>query len=209
MVPGPGEPARFGVQILTAASFLKTAVRNGGDYGTTVTLPNTSQALPLTGMALTLWGYPADPGHDPFRGHCQGQFGSEGICPYDVPPSEAAKYPFLTQPSLCSGPLRTTLRARSWLEPRTTRKRASSATTPPTNRWGSKAARNCPSTRGMEMQVDPGRADSPAALKVNLHVPQSEAPEGLGQLAAEEGGGHPAAGGERQHLGGSGPGRLL
>ncbi len=31
----------------------------------------------------------------------------------------------------------------------------------------------------LAMQVDPGKADSPAALSVKLHVPQNEAPEGL------------------------------
>src|SRR5262245_32619625 len=99
LVPGPNEPARFGFKVLTASVFLDASIRTGGDYGTTITISNSSQGLPVSGTALTLWGVPAAPSHDEERGTCMQLFGgpSGELCP-----TEAPETPFLSMPTACS-----------------------------------------------------------------------------------------------------------
>jgi hypothetical protein len=181
MVTGPNEPARLAFRIIVVNVFVGSAVRNGGDYGANVIIPNSSQGLALTGARFELWGNPADSSHDPFRGKCQDLFGSSGNCPYN--PNSSSGFeppkPFLTLPSACSGPLATTLRANSWLEPGNYDEASflthDSLDTP----VGIEGCEKLPFDPSLKMQVDPGKADSPAALNVNLQVPQNEAPEGL------------------------------
>ena len=68
LVPPPGAPAQFGFIALIPPVYINASVRPDG--GLTVTIPNNSQALPLTGTELTFWGVPADPAHDAERGAC-------------------------------------------------------------------------------------------------------------------------------------------
>jgi len=66
--PPDGMPAQFGFIALIPPVYINASVRPDG--GLRVTIPNTSQALPLTGTSLTFWGVPADPAHDADRGQC-------------------------------------------------------------------------------------------------------------------------------------------
>jgi hypothetical protein len=68
-------------------------------------LTNVSQVVPIFGYQLTLWGRPADPGHDLYRGHCGATYEigleafqplSTGTCPFT-----AADSAFLTLPTSC------------------------------------------------------------------------------------------------------------
>ena len=68
LVPAAGTPAQFGFIALIPPVYINASVRPDG--GLTVTIPNNSQALPLTGTELTFWGVPADPAHDDERGAC-------------------------------------------------------------------------------------------------------------------------------------------
>jgi len=74
--PNPGEPALFGFHIATTSVFLHPNARTGGDYGITVSFSDLSQALPLVGTTLTLWGVPADELHDTERGFFREQAGA-------------------------------------------------------------------------------------------------------------------------------------
>jgi hypothetical protein len=181
MVPGPNEPARFGFKILTANIFLTTAVRNGGDYGVTTIVPNTSQGLPLTANKLELWGNPAAKIHDEYRGECLSIEGeSEGICPYNGNKGfNGPTKPFLTLPTACQGPLVTTLRANAWEEPNNYQEASFISRDRFGVPVGIDGCSKLPFDPSLQMQFEPGKADSPAALKANLHVPQSDAPEGL------------------------------
>ena len=94
---------------------LQSSVRSGSDYGVTVSLTDNSQAILVTGSTLTIWGVPADPSHDPFRGvNCLNgdNGGSLGSCPAGVPPK-----PYLTLPTSCAGPQTFKINVDSWASP--------------------------------------------------------------------------------------------
>jgi hypothetical protein len=173
--PAPGEPARFGFKVLTAEIFLDASIRTGGDYGTTITISNSSQGLPVIGTSLTLWGVPADPSHDEERGSCLQLFGGPNgeLCP-----SEAPVRPFLSMPTSCSGPLATTLHANAWGEPefKTASFQSHDSADNPVGVDGCDRLSFTPF-----VTTDVGNAaDSPTALGVDVHVPQSnEDPDGL------------------------------
>ncbi len=175
LVPGPNQPARFGFKVLTASVFLNASVRTGGDYGTTITIPDSSQGLPVAGTALTLWGVPADPAHDGERGTCMGFSGPTG----ESCPSEAPETPFLSMPTACSGPVTTTLHANSWQEPafQTASFLSHDSSDTPV---GIEGCERLPFSPSIDTKIGTSEADSPTSLAVDLHVPQNnEDPEGF------------------------------
>ena len=105
--PPEGVPAQFGFIALIPPVYINASVRPDG--GLTVRIPNISQALPLTGTELTFWGVPADPAHDDERGQCLQDPDPTMLCP-----AQAPQLPFLTNPTSCTGPVTTRLRANSW-----------------------------------------------------------------------------------------------
>jgi hypothetical protein len=170
--PGPEEPARFGIRVLSATIILDASVRAGGDYGLTVTIPDVSQALPIVGSELRFWGVPGDPSHDPVRGGIP--LGSPIEAPFQGPVR-----PFLSNPTSCGGPLLTSLRMNSWKEPGNYQEASFLSHNSLDEPVGIEGCERLPISPSLETQADPGKADSPAALDVNLRVPQNEAPEGL------------------------------
>jgi hypothetical protein len=113
--PAAGVLAEWGVMIAGHPVILQSSVRSGSDYGVTVSLSDISQALPVTGSILTIWGVPADPSHDPFRGvKCldSDNGSSLGLCPANVPPK-----PYLTLPTSCAGPQTFKIAVDSWTSP--------------------------------------------------------------------------------------------
>ena len=91
--PPPGVPAQFGFIALIPPVYVNASVRNDG--GLSVTIPNISQALPLTGTSLTFWGVPGDPAHDADRGACLNNPDQTVLCPV---PGTGAAVPY--QPDL-------------------------------------------------------------------------------------------------------------
>jgi hypothetical protein len=170
MEPNPGQPARFMFRALIPPVFIDARVRTESDYGLTVTIRGTSEALPLIGTSLTFWGVPADPAHD-----------AERTCPGFVSPcaSHAARKPFLTNPTSCTGPVTTSMSADSWQDPGDF-KTASFVTH---DQFGTPiGATGCDAEAfDPTISVAPtiNSADSPSGLSVNLHVPQSDNPDGI------------------------------
>jgi hypothetical protein len=83
LVPPTGVAAEFGFLIIGKVPvFLDTGVRTGTDYGLTVTAPDVSQAALPVANKVTIWGVPADPSHNLYRGTCLDQDGGEV---YDSP----------------------------------------------------------------------------------------------------------------------------
>ncbi len=161
--PGPNAPARFGFRALTSAIVLRASIRTGSDYGTTVSILNTNQALPVTGTELRFWGVPGDPNHNAVR---EGSF-------------EAPVRPFLSNPTSCTGPVLTRLRLNSWQEPNSYHEASFLSHNAAKEPVGIDGCEKVPFDATLGTHVDPGKADSPAALRVKLRVPQNEAPEGL------------------------------
>ena len=102
LLPSPGEPAKLGFIVENRAPvILDVGVNPAPPYNLIVTSANITQTFFFLNATLTVWGVPAAEAHDPERG------GHVVI----------AEKPFLTLPTRCAGPLRTTFQADSWLSP--------------------------------------------------------------------------------------------
>ncbi len=119
--PPPGVPAKLGFVALLVPVTFEVGIKDSEPYNINAQLTNVPQPEPFYGAVLRLWGNPADPVHDPYRGRCvEGQGGtvpypelpSRGVCPTNV-----AAQPFLTLPRSCQGPLASTYKIESWQNP--------------------------------------------------------------------------------------------
>jgi hypothetical protein len=68
LVPGVGEPARFGIFPGGAPAVIDTSLRSGSDYGVQATVRNLTEGLGVFATTLTLWGAPGDRTHNSVRG---------------------------------------------------------------------------------------------------------------------------------------------
>ncbi|HEX3359950.1 MAG TPA: hypothetical protein VHS74_03060 [Solirubrobacterales bacterium] len=113
LTPSSGAAAELGFKALVEPVTIEVTLSESPPYNISATLMNVPQAVPFFGSKLTLWGDPADPAHDPFRGNCLAIDGaSKGDCPTSAPPR-----PFLTLTRSCQGPLTASYRADSWQNP--------------------------------------------------------------------------------------------
>jgi hypothetical protein len=174
MVAPAGEPAEFGANVLLVDSFLDVTVRTGtatpsgtaqsGDYGLTTTSSNISADIPVAGIQVTLWGTPADPGHDDVR-QCQ-SFTSP--CP-----STAPQTPLLTLPTTCPQSLTTTAKADSWQSAGDFSSASYTSADSGGNTVGVTGCSKLTFNPSLSVQPEATVADSPTGLDVDLHVPQS------------------------------------
>jgi hypothetical protein len=164
LTPGPNAPAKFGFRALTAAVTLNASIRTGGDYGTRIRIPNASQALPVTGTELRFWGVPGDPSHNAARGG----------------PFEGPVRPFLSNPTPCTGPVLTSLRANSWPDPNNYAQASFLSHNAADEPVGTDGCDKLSFEPSLDIQTDPPGAAQPTALSATLHVPQhNEDPNGL------------------------------
>jgi hypothetical protein len=119
LIPPPHAAASFGFIVLGVRIVVEVGIKESPPYNGVVEAFHIPQALRFYGNKLTVWGNPADPVHDPYRGTCLNEedgnpeaLTSVGICP-----ANATNRPFLTLPRSCSGPLTTTFEADSWQNP--------------------------------------------------------------------------------------------
>jgi hypothetical protein len=121
LVPPPGAAAKIGFWAGTVPVTIELGVSEAPPYNVVATATEISQALPLFGSELTIWGDPADPAHDAFRGQCVfsgiltglgSELLSNGNCPTSID-----DVPFVTLPRACEGPLTTSYEADSWVHP--------------------------------------------------------------------------------------------
>ena len=167
LTSGPNEPARFGFLVAFTTIVLRPTIRTGGDYGLTVTIPDSAQALPVTGSELRFWGVPGDPSHDADRGG----------------PFQGTVRPFLSNPTSCTGPVLTTLRMNSWQEPNSYHEASFLSHNAANEPVGVERCDQVPFNPSLAVEANLGKADSSAAFKVKLQVPQSQAREGLATSA--------------------------
>ncbi len=112
LTPLPGEPARFGFDAGGVHTTLDVSVRTGSDYGVTIHVTNIEQVAGVISTKLTFWGVPGDPRHDAQRGWaCLEDRSTCGT------PEEAEPPPFLSLPTSCAAPMRSSVQADSWSEP--------------------------------------------------------------------------------------------
>jgi hypothetical protein len=113
--PAAGDVAEWGSIVGGYPILLQASVRSGSDYGVTISVRDNTQALEVTGSTVTIWGVPADPSHDPYRGiKCLNvdHGTSNGICPANVIPTA-----YLTLPTSCAGPQTFRISIDSWASP--------------------------------------------------------------------------------------------
>ena len=165
--PPPGVPAEFGMVVVDAGAKVRldASVRTGGDYGITIGVHNITQAVDVAGSTLHFWGVPADPSHDALRGG-----------PAGVPPKA-----FLTMPTACSGPLTTTMRADSWDDPGDYVSAQSVTQDSHGNPISLNGCNRLDFSPTITVQPDTTIADSPSGLSVDLHMPQTDNPDGLAE----------------------------
>lgn len=165
LVPPPGYAASFGlaVQGNTAIEGLRL-VGSGPDAHLRVTTLLLPTGLGIKRVTQTLWGVPADSGHDEERAPC---LGVGGTCP-----AEAAPAPLLTLPTSCGTPLTTTLGIRSLEEP----DRTVTARTTTGGGDGGQGLRDCaavPFSPRLALGTN-GAALAPTGLQFDLELPASE-----------------------------------
>jgi hypothetical protein len=102
VLPPPGVAAQLGFSAASLNALQSATVGPEREYG--VRVASDSIPEPLTYVEETIWGVPADPGHDPERG-------LHGAV------STAPLLPYLTLPASCQAPLATTVSVDSKLAP--------------------------------------------------------------------------------------------
>jgi hypothetical protein len=170
LVPPADSPALFGFRVAGAAVYLTPSIRTGSDYGLTVAMTGIPQDAHVLGSSVTFWGVPGEAIHDHERGDC---IQSHGVCPAGV----SAK-PLITLPTQCLTVPVTALRADSWQEPG---QYTATASDPLAGGSALTACQALDFTPTLQAQAESSSADSPTALTLHLHIPQSEDPATLGE----------------------------
>ena len=190
LVPGQGEPARFGFSVQDVPIVLDTAVKTGSDYGVVVSVKNASEAVTILGSQVTFWGVPGDAVHDQSRGwECVagGRFAPKfgKSC---SPLGEQQPPAFLTLPTSCMERPETTVTGDSWptaAEPK------GFALLPPPETSLMEPFNGCeriPFSPSISVEPEQQATSTPTALKVDVHLPQqtTQEREGLGESAVKD-----------------------
>jgi hypothetical protein len=150
----------FSVPILAPRTDIVGGLRDDGDFGLFFRINNIPSTSFLVSSTLTFWGVPADSAHDAERGGA----------------STADAIPFLSLPTACAGPQTTTLTATPHVGQPVTATSVTKVNGEPRGATGCDQVPFDPS-----ISVTPGttQADEPTSAAVDLHVPQSEDPDGL------------------------------
>ena len=184
--PSDGEPARLGIAIPIPVGVIHVQVSLSASAAdgyavkaTTNDVTNDFLQLQssLIGFSLTLWGVPADPSHDTLRGLCLEEGPGNPGCPSEQQPA----VPFMQSPTDCSARPVTTLESDFYAEPGNYLEAESQATGP--NGLSIAAGTGCelvPFEPSLKVQPDNTQTGAPAGLNVDLGVPQSSTPEGIG-----------------------------
>ena len=174
LAPSKGSAATLGASLFSVNSFLEASVRSGSDFGVDISDLTLPTNIKIQSVSERIWGTPSDPGHDAER-ECRSP---EGV-KINGCSSDAARTPFFTLPTSCTGPLKTTLSVDSVEEPGVFR----SETVDSLDSGGSPAGLNgcerVPFDPTITAQPETTAADSPTGLHVNIHIPQNQTPEQL------------------------------
>jgi hypothetical protein len=128
LVPPPGVAEKLGFIAVNTPVTIEVGLKDHYPYNVTAVVTNLPQTVGIYSSVLTLWGDPADPAHDPYRGNCVASANPKkppviDPGPYPKPPSygdchtNAPDIPFLTLPRSCEGPLANVYKVDSWQHP--------------------------------------------------------------------------------------------
>lgn len=173
LTPPNGVPASLGFSAIGANSFQEASVRSDGDFGISVFDITIPTGFDIKSITETIWGVPAHPSHDAERQCVQPDGGFIFGCPSNVPPA-----PYLSLPTSCGEPLRTTLRVDSLENPGVfdSNTYISEEGGEPAGLSGCNQVEFEPT---ISSQPTTNLSDSPTGLDFTLHQPQNQDPEGL------------------------------
>jgi hypothetical protein len=167
------------------------------DFGITATAPSISTGEPIIGSDVTLWGVPADPRHDADRFDpdllCRdcGGFGSQNVPDANGNPAPDPKHvgrvvsssppvAFLTNPTSCTAtPAQFGIAAESWQSPGVFVNSSFTSDLEGTP-FVFNGCDRLPFAPAMTATPGSQLASSPTGLSVDVSVPQSDDPYGLG-----------------------------
>ncbi len=109
LVPPPGLPAQLGFSAVGLNALQNFSLLSEAGYG----LRSFTNGIPLevTSLTATIWGVPANAGHDALRGALAAKGGGPPVA------STARELAFLTVPASCTAPILTTISIDSNLNP--------------------------------------------------------------------------------------------
>ncbi len=190
--PAPGEPARFGFEVLKLTVTLDTSVVTGGDYSVVASTKNTTELAQVLGSQVILWGEPGDESHDNSRGwNCliNGKnAGPEEPAHTGCAPASRLTKSFLALPTSCNAAWQSSVLADSWIEPGEREADGSAVATDPRwkeGKWSSSHLGGCeklPFEPSISVEPETHAANTPSGLSVDVHLPQAPTLE-LGGLA--------------------------
>ncbi|HEY1687794.1 MAG TPA: hypothetical protein VGF95_02915 [Solirubrobacteraceae bacterium] len=171
--PSPGEPAAFMFTVVSLPVRLDTSVLSNGDYAVRVAASDLSEASPVFGSSITIWGVPADhEGPGPIE--VQQEYLPEFAQGLGSPLPSASRLPLLTNPTQCSTALTGSLDVDEWGDPGAFSGESTSVGT--LTGCGALAF-----SGDMSMLPDTLEAGAPAGYAFKLHVPQVSDPDRLAQ----------------------------
>ncbi len=191
MVPTHGVALQLGTNFFKPLLYINNGVLAGGDYPVQATVTEAPPSAPVIKSKLLLFGVTA-PCHQVPRGtgiyrdvRCV-EATEPGQGEYEREPR--AGRAFLTLPTGCHGPLRSTIEAESWTEPGKWVKVSTvthNAAGTPVSLTGCSKLKFLPE---ISVATDSSNASTSSGLTVNVHVPQTAAfnPEGLAESSLRD-----------------------
>jgi DNA-binding beta-propeller fold protein YncE len=193
MVPPRGVALQLGAEFFVPLLYINNGVLAGGDYPVQATAAALPATTPVIGAEVEISGVvggcvqavPASSGK--YRNSTCTQLSSGGQGG-EYEKQQGGRKPFLTMPTGCHGPLRSTMAADSWEEPGQWAKTSTvthNAAGTPVSLTGCSKLKFPP-----EIGVAPDSSDASTSsgLTVNVHVPQTAAlnPDGLAESSLRD-----------------------
>lgn len=114
--PAHGEPARFGIMVVSVPVVIDTEVDPNNKYQIIAKVSNASQVAEFLSSTVSLWGSPGDPRHDGSRGWACAYHAEEVSRPCERP-AGLEENAFLRQPVSCGAPLDFRVELEPWSAP--------------------------------------------------------------------------------------------
>ena len=179
MVPPAGVPAEFAFTIFGSTVLIDADVRSGSDYGIT-TISRNIGYKPIFNT-ITLWGVPNEAIHDRERCGVGPSIGHQ-TCGYKA--VGKSPRPFLTLPSSCEGPLKTTVTIDSWDKSLAPSSESFLSHDPTGSAVGLTGCNRLSFPPALTVAPDTSYADTPAGLTADVKVPQEGLTTGEGVATA-------------------------
>ena len=180
MVAPPGVGGQLGYSALSKNALQNTSVRSSEGYGLRVSAA--SIPLEVSAVTVTVWGVPADPGHDAQRG----QKAAENQGPPVA--SDAPLLSFLTLPASCDAPPRITVGVDSRLAPGVFDEQSAVSLDGGGNPATLAGCDAVPFSPRISAQPTSGQAESPSGLGFELKLPEQGllSPGGIAETEPEK-----------------------